>query len=83
MRFFLKILTAEATLLQDQVESVRVPAIDGVCELLPNHAPIFIALTSGEISVTQAGEVEQWSIDGGACHMEDNICTIMVVNVIE
>lgn len=83
MRFSLKILTPEAILLQDQVDSVRVPAMDGAYELLPQHAPIFIALTSGELSVIQSGEVEQWSIGGGTCHMQDNLCTIMVTHVFE
>jgi F-type H+-transporting ATPase subunit epsilon len=83
MRFFLKILTPEATLLQDHVDSVRVPAMDGAYELLFNHAPVFIALTSGKVLVTQAGEIEEWSIDGGTCHMQDNMCTVMVTRIVE
>lgn len=83
MSFFLKLLTPETTLLHGQVESVRMPATDGVYELLPHHAPTFITLTSGYIYVTQGSEVKQWSIGGGTCHMEDNICTLMVTDVIE
>jgi F-type H+-transporting ATPase subunit epsilon len=83
MRLHLKILTLETVLLQDQVDSVSVPAIDGIYELLPNHAPIFITLGSGNLAVIQSGEIEQWFIDGGTCHMQDNQCTIMVHHILE
>ena len=78
MRFFLKILTPDIELFQDQVDSVQIPAIDGVYELLSNHAPIFIALQAGSIVVRKSNEIEQWLIDGGTCHMLDNQCIITV-----
>lgn len=83
MRFFLKILTPEIELLQGHVDSVQVPAIDGVYELLSDHAPIFIALQEGSLVVRQSDETEQWLIGGGTCHMHENICIITVKNLIE
>ena len=81
MRFHLKILTPDAVLLQDHVDSVQVPAEDGVYTILPDHAPIFISLQAGVIAVSQAGEVERWFIDSGTCHMMNNQCTIIVQDV--
>lgn len=83
MRFFLKILTPEIELFQDHVDSVQVPAVDGVYELLYNHAPIFIALHAGPIVVKQSSEREEWFIDSGTCHIENNMCTILAKNVID
>lgn len=79
MRFHLRILTPEMVVLEDNVDSVQVPALDGLYELLPNHAPIFLALASGVVRMTQAGEVETWTIQSGTCHMENNHCTLSVV----
>lgn len=83
MRFFLKILTPEVELFQDHVDSVQVPAVDGVYELLYNHAPIYMALHAGAIVVKQSSETEEWFIDSGTCHMENNVCTILAKNVID
>ncbi len=83
MRFFLKILVPDNELFQDHVDSVQVPAIDGQYELLPNHAPIFIALQAGALIVRQSTETEQWFINGGTCHMQNNQCIITVKRVID
>lgn len=83
MRLHLEIFTPDAIILQDNVDSVQVPAIDGECTLLPNHAPIFLSLHAGSIVIQQSTETEHWFIDRGTCHMEDNKCTIMVQNVLD
>lgn len=83
MRFFLKIATPETTLIQDHVDAVELPAVDGICTLLPNHSSSFIALHAGTILVHQSGESERWFITGGTCHFADNLCTINVDEVIE
>lgn len=83
MRFFLKILTPDIELFQDHVDSVQIPATDGLYELLSDHAPIFIALHAGTIIVRQSDETEHWFITGGTCHMYDNHCIITVKSVID
>lgn len=83
MRFFLKILAPDIELFQDHVDSVQVPATDGLYELLYDHAPIFIALQAGALVVHQSAETERWFISGGTCHMHDNHCTITVNGVID
>lgn len=83
MRFSLKILQPNKTLLQDHVDAVSVPAVDGVCELLSDHAPVFLALKAGEVLVTQSGERERWFITGGTCRMYDNECVIMVRDTVD
>ncbi len=83
MRFFLKILAPDSELFQDHVDSVQVPAIDGLYELLSDHAPIFIALQAGALVVHQSTETELWFISGGTCHMHDNHCIITVNSVID
>lgn len=83
MRFHLNILTPDASILQDHVDSVRVPAADGMYELLPNHAPIFLALRSGTITVRQSNETECWFIVSGSCHMANNKCTIVITEIID
>ena len=83
MRFFLKILAPDIELFQDHVDSVQIPAIDGVYELLYNHASIFIALQAGELVISQSTETEHWFINGGTCHMQENQCIITVNSLID
>lgn len=83
MRFLLRILTPELDLFQDHVDSVQVPAVDGVYELLYDHAPVYIALQAGSIVVRQSSETEEWFINGGTCHMENNVCTLLARTIID
>lgn len=83
MRFFLKILAPDSELFQDHVDSVQVPAVDGLYELLSDHAPVFIELQAGGLVVRQSSETEHWFISGGTCHMLDNHCVITVKRVID
>ena len=45
----LEIVTPEATLLNSEVEIVSVPGVDGVFQMLNNHAPIVSILVEGNV----------------------------------
>ncbi len=83
MRFLLKILQPNRILFQDHVERVQVPSVDGVYELLLDHAPIFLALHAGALVVGQAGEFERWFVTGGTCYMKNNECVVLVRDTLD
>lgn len=83
MTFLLRILTPDSEILNDNVDSVQVAAIDGMYELLPDHAPIFIALHAGALTVHTSAKTESWFAEGGTCHFHDNKCVITLKGIID
>ena len=83
MTFGLSILTPDSEIFHDHVNSVQIPAVDGVYELLPDHAPIFIALQAGAVTVHTSIKTESWFIEGGTCHMKNNQCVITLKSILD
>ncbi|MEY3742816.1 MAG: hypothetical protein EB003_00840 [Flavobacteriia bacterium] len=54
----LEIITPEASLFRGEVNSVSLPGLDGVFQVLNNHAPIISSLKKGELRFEAAGPVE-------------------------
>lgn len=48
---YLEIVTPEAVLLSSEVDSVRVPGINGEFQMLDNHAPIVSVLGKGTVKI--------------------------------
>jgi F-type H+-transporting ATPase subunit epsilon len=59
------IVTAERTVLSDEVEMVVAPGIDGVLGILPRHAPLLTALQVGELRLKKGGDEIVIAIGGG------------------
>jgi len=54
----LEIITPEASLFRGEVNSVSLPGLDGVFQVLNNHAPIISSLKKGELSFEVVGPAE-------------------------
>lgn len=61
----LDILTPEKKLYSGDATLVQLPGIDGLFEILNNHAPLISALSSGTIKVKGAGADKSFTITGG------------------
>lgn len=61
----LEIVTPEKRVLDETVESVTVPAVNGEIGILTNHAPLISALKSGILSYSRGGTTEKMVISGG------------------
>ncbi len=48
---FLEIVTPEASIFQDEVDSVTVPGVTGEFQMLNNHAPIVSLLQAGKVRI--------------------------------
>lgn len=75
----LKIITQEKKLLEEQVDSVSIPTVEGEITVLPNHIPLFTKLQTGEL-VFRVKDKEQSVVltDGFMDVAPGNIVTIMV-----
>lgn len=65
MSLHLEIVTPEASVFSDEVDSVVVPGIDGEAGLLPSHAPLVTTIQPGELRYTKAGAEEFLALGEG------------------
>lgn len=55
----LEIITPEANLFKGEVNSVSLPGLDGIFQVLNNHSPIISSLKTGVLQFETKGSVEQ------------------------
>ena len=69
----LEIITPEKQLFNSEVTLVQLPGIDGLFEILNNHAPMIAALGKGRVKVQPAeGEITYFDINGGVLEVLKN-----------
>jgi F-type H+-transporting ATPase subunit epsilon len=61
----LEIVTPEASIYADEVDTVVLPGIEGEMGVLPQHAPLVTLLSAGELVITKAGKVTVMAVGEG------------------
>lgn len=61
----LKIVTPEKLILEEEVDSVSVPTTEGEITILPDHIPLVVGLSSGDIVAISGGEHIPMAVVGG------------------
>ncbi len=76
----LKIISPEKVIFDGEVESLKVPGIQGSFEVLNNHAPIISSLVKGDVEYKSKGESNKLSIVGGFVEVKKNeVCVCVEV----
>jgi len=65
MPFQLEIVTPEASIYADEVDSVILPAHEGEMGVLPNHAPLVTLLSAGELRITKGNKTQVLAVGEG------------------
>lgn len=73
----LKILTPEKQLLDESVDMVTVPSLDGELGILPHHLNLMTRLKPGELRIKKGSKVEVLAIGDGLLQIADNTATIL------
>ena len=73
----LEIITAEGSVLDEEVEVLVAPGIDGELGILPHHAPFMTALQPGEIMIRNHGQESYLAVTGGFLEVMGNQVTIL------
>ena len=60
-----EVVTAERTVLQEDVDMVVAPGIEGQLGILPHHAPMVTSLTYGELIIHREGQEDEFIAIGG------------------
>ena len=61
----LEIVTPERKVVDETVDSVKVPTAEGEIGILPNHAPLVSTLKSGVLKYSKGGSTDEMVISGG------------------
>lgn len=65
MQLNLEIITPERVLFSGEIDRVQLPGLNGLFEILKQHAPLISALRKGTVKVTTSGGVQHFAIDDG------------------
>jgi len=73
----LRVITPERIALDMQVQSVRVPCVDGQLGILPRHAPMVAALDTGILRFREEGREARLFIAGGFAEVRGDTVRIV------
>ncbi|MEK7569779.1 MAG: ATP synthase F1 subunit epsilon [Patescibacteria group bacterium] len=68
----LKIVTPERLVLEEAVDQVTLPTLEGEITILPDHIPIITGLASGDVVAKSAGEDVPMAVAGGFVEVKKN-----------
>lgn len=89
----LEIVSPEKNLFKGEVESVTVPGVEGMFQMLDNHAPIVSVLEEGYVKFKMKGEIDEayrnnffkgngnelsLKIKGGVVEMKNNKAIVLI-----
>jgi F-type H+-transporting ATPase subunit epsilon len=73
----LRVITPERIVLDQTIDSVRVPASDGSMGILPRHAGMVSALSHGLLRFMQSGTEVDMFVSGGFAEVRDDTVRIV------
>ena len=74
----LEIVTTEETVYSGEVDIVIAPGVEGQLGILPRHAPLLTAVSSGEIIARNGSAEERIAVSGGFLEVSNDRVTILV-----
>ena len=77
----LKIVTPEKLILEEEVDFVTLPSTEGEITILPDHIPLVVGLSSGDIVASSDGEQIPMAVVGGFVEVNkvDNETTVAIL----
>ena len=79
----LEIVTPEARVYSDTIDTVIIPTTSGEIGILPGHIPLMTQVEAGELRVTKDGKVAHLIIGDGFAQIEADRISILAENAIK
>ncbi len=76
-QFQLQIVTPEGVQLNQAIDELTAPSVDGQFGVLPGHRPMLAALATGIVTFTKAGVSEQVAVGAGYVEIHDDRAVIL------
>lgn len=82
MPLTLEIVTPEAKVYSDIIDTVVIPTVEGEIGILPGHIPLLTQVDSGELRVTKGTTTEWLAVSGGFAQIEGDRVRVLAENAI-
>ena len=82
MALTLEIVTPEARVYSDMVDTVVIPTVDGEIGVLPGHIPLLTQVDDGELRVLKGAETMFLAVSGGFAQIDGDKVRILAENAI-
>jgi F-type H+-transporting ATPase subunit epsilon len=75
------VVTPEKAVLDEKAEFVVLPMIDGELGIQTGRAAMVGRLGSGELRITQSGQIKKMRIKGGFAQVRNNVVTVLTSSI--
>ncbi len=82
MPLTLEIVTPDARVYSDTIETVVIPTVEGEVGILPGHIPLLTQVEHGELRVTKDGQTQLLAVSGGFAEVEGDRVHILAEHAI-
>lgn len=72
MPLTLEIVTPEAKVYSDTIDSVVIPTVEGEIGILPGHIPLLTQVAFGELRVSKGNSTQFLAVSGGFAQVDDH-----------
>jgi F-type H+-transporting ATPase subunit epsilon len=83
MALTLEIVTPEARVYSDTIDTVVIPTVEGEIGILPGHLPLLAQVVDGELRVTKEGQTDALIVGDGFVEVSADRVSILAENAIE
>jgi|SRR5690606_756120 len=83
MPLLLEIVTPEARVYSDTIETVVIPTVNGEIGVLPGHLPLLTQVVDGELRVTKNGRTDTLVVGDGFAEIVGDKVSILAEHAIE
>jgi F-type H+-transporting ATPase subunit epsilon len=82
MPLTLEIVTPDARVYSDTIDSVVIPTVAGEVGILPGHIPLLTQIEQGELRVTKGNETVLLAVSGGFAEIETDRVHVLAEHAI-
>src|SRR5664279_1475403 len=82
MSLTLEIVTPDARVYSDTIDSVVIPTVEGEIGVLPGHIPLLTQVADGELRVTKGGATHWLAIGGGFAQIDGDTVRVLAEHAI-
>lgn len=82
MPLTLEIVTPEAKVFSDTIDSVVVPTVEGEIGVLPGHIPLLTQVANGELRLTKGGTTQWLAVGGGFVQIDGDRVRVLAEHAI-
>jgi F-type H+-transporting ATPase subunit epsilon len=82
MPLILEIVTPDARVYSDTIDTVVIPTVEGEVGILPGHIPLLTQVEHGELRVTKGTETVLLAVSGGFAEIEQDRVQVLAEHAI-